>query len=419
MTPKVSFLSDGRRRSRAPSPRSSSPLEEEISLSILEPSDPQQSLMFDFIRSLACTHQTSLYERRAENKKQHHKRACRDHKRDVTTKVHACLEKIERLLQSEEPKLKKLKSQIERLPRFVGKGESTEGKKAADAWVYGKFFFLLLVLPLVICSGTIAMSAVMLDHTAYAGTKVKAYLAALGMFLLPSIGLYIPFFLLHKTRKKLSYVYLVLLVLGASGVFLLFVLTWAHTYAIETGNATLMDILTLGTGDVTPEPDHGQQEHQHWLFREASWLSLVFQVLADMAFAASAKGMLDLLTASYCLFRPHAFPEDPEWVRLTQEIEDLTCRIAELKAKKKHVLGQMENLDEQEEDFAEMVCSLADAMFLEEVDKFEQAAESIRRKEQQIQEKENAWRKSQQELEDLQTQHPGALRTLPQSEEQP
>jgi len=329
---------------------------------------PQPAAFVDepHILQLAGTSQTALLERRAENRRYHDQRA-RHGFREAVGAVQATLQSVGYELTQLRPRLNELKRLKKARQRFVGRQGADGEKQPATGWEYTKFGALAVFLLLALANGTLTVSSVMLTTPAFEGSRIKAISAGLGLFLMPSLGMYLPFHVLTSAgRKRAARVYLLSLIVSGMSLFVLFAITWAYTYALQTGNDLLLDLTTIGMGDGS---DTGADEW--WLFANANWLSLLANILADAAFAGAAKAGMTLLANDYALFRRKALQSDPEWTRLDAEEQEVAARLGDLTAEQTQAEDRLAVLRERQEEFAATVVSLADARFLREADRLE------------------------------------------------
>ena len=363
------------------------------------PPEPGQVVNAQHVRNLAGTRQTAQIERRAENTRFHDREAKKVFRQFVGD-VQSFLKKLEWELSQIRPRLTQTKRKKTSLERFSGTDEKDK-KQPATRWIHCLFVGVVVIMLIAILNGTFTVSSIMLDSTAFAGAVAKTITVALGFFLLPSLALSVPFHLVRK-RRRLAKLYLLMLICLGMGFFLLFVLTWAHTYAVETGNQALIDLTTIGMGS-------GEHEAavKPYLFENSNWISLLAQVLADACFAGAAKCYLSYLTWTYAIFRRRAFQQDPQWLLLDEEERELGRQIAELEGQKKLALERLESLAEQQEEFIAAVCSLADACFLREVDIYERKLEEKERIEKDVAAREQEWKRSRNLLDEFVRENPG------------
>lgn len=365
--------------------------------------DPKSIVDHEFARNAAGTQQRTQIESRAENKAFHLRRA-RAATRQFIMAAHSVVERLEKQIAEIQYQIKERLAQKKDFKRFGSRSGAKGGndlKKPCTRWLQFLFATVLVMMLLAIMNGTFTVSSVMLDSTAFAGSVAKTITIALGFFLLPGLGLSIPFHLL-RSHLRWAYTYLAFLVCCGMTFGFFFAVTWAHTYAIETGNQALIDLTMIGMGS-------GSQEDapKPWLFENANWLSLLFQILADMCFAGAAKSYLTYLTWHYHIFRNRALQQDPEWLALDQELQDLNHQLAHLHGERRRAAEQLTDIKAEAQEFTEAVCACADVVFLQEIDRFELERQLISRKEAELQAKEAAWRQSQQELQNLLTATPG------------
>lgn len=408
MNSKIAFLQERKKQRTAGDGQGLSP----VSPAELDHPDlPDPASMADVrhIRTLAATRQRTQVQSRGENKKYHRRLALAIFRKYIAD-AHAQVESLGRQLTESRSRLEERMRQKKQFERFGAtatrkKKNTKDTRKPCTRWIQVLFGAVVVVMLIAVSNGTLSVSSVMLDSTAFSGAYAKTITIALGFFLLPGLGLSIPFHLL-RSRTRLAYSYLALLVSAGIVFGFFFAVTWAYTYAVETGNQTLIDLTSIGMGSA----GDAAEETKPWFFENANWLSLLFQILADMAFAGSCKSYLSWLSWNYHIFRDKALQQDPEWLALDQEVQDVSQEIADLEGKKCSADERLTELETEQEEYTDAVCAFADALFLQEVDKFEREEERIRLKEAELCEKEAAWRKSQQELDDLLTQTPGINR---------
>lgn len=377
--------------------------------------EPADALDRSHVETLAATRQSTLIERRGELRRFHDRQA-RSKFRDTKAVAQAELEKNARLLTETQTRLRTVRDQKRHFERFgsfkKGKSKPEGEKKPSSRWIHAQFCAVVVVMMIAILNGTFSVSSVMLDSTAFSGAYAKTITIALGFFLLPGLGLSIPFHLL-KSRRKLASGYLALLVVSGIGFGFLFAVTWAHTYARETGNQTMIDLTSIGLGGDAEVVT----ESTPWFFENANWLSLLFQILADMCFAGAAKSYLSFLSWNYHLFHRKGLQQDPEWVLLDNEEQQLSGEVSVLEGEQKLRSTRLSELEQEEDAYAESVCALADALFQKEVDRIEREEERIRVKREELEAKEAEAQRSRQELDALLTQNPGLVRPQTQKEQ--
>lgn len=363
--------------------------------------DPHDSVNEAHVRNLAATRQTAQIERRAENARYHDGMAKRVFRQYIAA-VQSIVKKVDWQLSQLRPRMTQTKQKKSHEERFsdADKGKKDQ-KQPATRWILGLFVAVLLVLLIAIANGTVTVSSVMLDSTAFAGAVLKTITVALGFFVTAPLAIAVPFHLL-KSRPRLANYYLFALVGAGMMFYFIFALTWALTYGQETGNQVLIDLASIGMGggdETASEP---------WLLKNSNVIALLTQILADVCFAGAAKCYLWHLTWHYALFRRKAFQQDPQWLLLDQEERELARQIAELEGQKKMALERLEQLAEQQDEFVTSVCSLADALFLREVDTYERKLEQKDRIEQEVREKEQEWRRSRHLLDEFVIDNPGS-----------
>ena len=382
--------------------------EHDLDFEEVSPPEPRAVVDETHVRNLAATRQTAQIERRAENTRFHDWEAKKVFRRYIAA-IQSFIKKLDWELSQRRPRLaqtKKKKASLERFGRGSKGKDQPDQKQPATRWTQSLFGGVLAIMLIAIANGTFTVSSVMLDSTAFSGAVAKTTTVALGLFLMPSLALSVPFHLL-RDRLRLAKSYLLLLVSLGMGFYFLFALTWAHTYAVETGNQLLIDLTTIGMGGESEETTT-----KPWLFENSNWLTLLAQILADACFAGAAKCYCSYLTWTYALFRRKAFQQDPEWRLLDQEERELSRQIAEIEAQKKLALERLEQLEDQQEEFTSAVCSLADALFLKEVDTYEHKLEQKKAIEKEVAEKEQEWRRSRHLLDDFIQDNPGVQKGM-------
>ena len=364
---------------------------------------PESVVDAPYVQHLAKTRQIARYEQSAAIKRYHYGKA-RKIFRKYVVEARSYLVQIERRIAEMRPRLAESKRQKKLFERFGTPGQEQGDKKPCTRWTQTLFAIVVLVMVIAILNGTFSVSSVMLDSTAFSGQYAKTITVAMGFFLLPGLGLSIPFHLL-RSRPRYAKFYLAGLISIGTACGFLFAVTWAHTYAVETGNQLMIDLTMIGMGGEESEA----LKPKPWLFENANWLNLLFQILADMCFAGAAKSYLTYLTWNYRLFRDKSLQQDLQWLALDQEVRDLIQETADLEREKCRAEEHMTDLDAQQEEYTDAVCNFADTLFMQEVDKMEREDERIRGKQKELHEKEAALRRSQQELDDLLTRNPGLL----------
>ena len=340
-------------------------------------------------------------ERKAENARYHDRRS-RGVFRQMTASIRARLEDINWNLSQLRPRLQQTKKKKREQERFHGSSKPKDGEKQpASRWTQIKFGAAVALWILSLLNGMFTVAGVMLDSTAFDGEQLKAYSVGLGLFLMPSFGCFAVFYFLRQHRR-VAKTYLLLLTCFGLSMFFLFGLTWAHTYAMESGNEVLLDLTTIGLATEVEE-----EAHKPWLFENANWLAILFQILADAAFAGLAKAYMALLATEYALFSRKAFQQNPEWVLLDQEERELVRQIGELEGEKKQVDELLQELAEQQEEFVASVCETATALFNSEVDAFAERVRVGIQLDREAAEQEQAFRKMQERQRLYREENPG------------
>ena len=367
----------------------------------IELPDPKSIVDKEFVRNLASTQLTAQMERRAENAKFHDRRA-RQIFRRLTAAVRAKGEAIDWNLSQLRPSLQQTKKSKSRLERFDGSKKLKEGEKQpASRWTQMKFGAAVLLWVLSLLNGAFTVAGVMMDSTAFSGQLLKAYSVGLGLFLMPSFGCYAVFHFL-RNHKRVARAYLLILTCCGLLLFFLFSLSWAYTYAMETGNETLLDLTTIGLSGQSEE-----EVHQPWFFENADWLTVLFQILADAAFAGLAKAYMALLATEYALFFRKSFQQDPQWVVMDQEERELVRQIGEEEGKRKNITERLEALDDQQDDFVASVCEAATALFNSEVDAFEERIRRGMQLDREEARREREYRAAQENAQKFHEENPG------------
>lgn len=219
----------GRHRSRStrsavtPFPGATSGPPDDPELPEFVPLDPNAVVDAQQIGTVAATSQLTLIERRAAVRKYHIRRARQQFRATLAT-ARARIKGLAWNLIQVRDRLEEVRRRKAECQRFIGQPQAESGKEAASGWEYTKLGFLFVLLLAAVANGTLTVSSVMLNTPAFEGSYGKAISAGLGLFLMPSLGAYFPFFLLSR-RPSLARMYLFALVAAGMGFFFVFGIT--------------------------------------------------------------------------------------------------------------------------------------------------------------------------------------------------
>lgn len=365
--------------------------------------DPQAMLDLKLIVDLAATNQASVLERKNQCLSFHEKGA-RQHCRALHTALKTDVQKASIEVTNLTAQIKSTKAQLTKTGRFVAHA-SEDAKLPADGYVYGKFIATLALEIALIVAGAVTISLVMRGNPTFAGSAFKTLAIAASIVLLPAWILSIPAALLRKRTRALK-AYLAVLMLAGLCFGGLFALTFALNYGRDSSADLLENITTLG---VESESVDGA-DSEPWLSRNAAWLQLFSQVIADVLLAGASTTYLSYLAMTHDLFRPRARSENDDYRTLEQEIRDLEQRLTAAEGHKTQAEERLKDADRQTDDFVFAVRFVAEARFNRELDLFLVEREQAEAADRELQEKLTALDEAKRRRDAIRSRTPGVAR---------